>query len=100
MPDWDDKEKTANVAAQPASESEETIVCGDVRYTAAEGLNSTSVTYQDASGAPVETSSPLGYSVSFLAAMCLNINQMIGTGIFSTRECPIYYRTSKILQAN
>ncbi|KAJ5127473.1 amino acid permease-domain-containing protein [Penicillium atrosanguineum] len=84
MSDWDDKEKTANVAAQPASESEETIVHGDVKYTAAEGLNSTSVTYQDASGAPVETSSPLGYSVSFLAAMCLNINQMIGTGIFST----------------
>lgn len=89
MSDWDDKEKTANVAAQPASESEETIVHGDVKYTAAEGLNSTSVTFQDASGAPVETSSPLGYSVSYLAAMCLNINQMIGTGIFSTRQWPL-----------
>ncbi|KAJ5222944.1 uncharacterized protein N7469_009184 [Penicillium citrinum] len=41
-------------------------------------------TYQDASGAPVETSSPLGYSVGFLTAFCLNINQMVGTGIFST----------------
>jgi hypothetical protein len=86
MSTWEDDEKGVNVAAQTASESEETIVHGDVKYTAAEGMNSTSVTYQDAAGAPVETSSPLGYSVSFLATMCLNINQMIGTGIFSTRE--------------
>jgi hypothetical protein len=86
MSAWEDDEKGANVAAQTASESEETIGHGDVKYTAAEGMNSTSVTYQDAAGAPVETSSPLGYSVSFLATMCLNINQMIGTGIFSTRE--------------
>jgi len=86
MSTWEDKEKTANVATQPASESEETIIHGDVKYTAAEGMNSTSVTYQDAAGAPVETSSPLGYSVGLLATMCLNINQMVGTGIFSTRE--------------
>jgi hypothetical protein len=69
MSGWEDDEKGVNVAAQTASESEETIGHGDVKYTATEGMNSTSVTYQDAAGAPVETSSPLGYSVSFLATM-------------------------------
>lgn len=81
---WQDKEKTANVASESTVESEVSSIPGG--YTAAEGLNSSVITYQDASGAPVETSSPLGYSVGFMAAFCLNINQMIGTGIFSTRE--------------
>lgn len=87
MSSWEDKEKAPNVENPLVAESESSVIqAGDLQYTAAEGLNSTNVTYQDASGAPVETSSPLGYSVSFLAALCLNINQMVGTGIFSTRE--------------
>ncbi|KAJ5274111.1 high affinity methionine permease [Penicillium angulare] len=79
---WHDKEKTAEVANASTVASEESST--PEGYTAAEGLNSSIVTYQDASGAPVETNSPLGYSVGFLAAFCLNINQMVGTGIFST----------------
>lgn len=81
---WKDQEKTANVASDSTAASDESSIGGG--YTAAEGLNSSITTYQDASGAPVETSSPLGYSVGFMAAFCLNINQMVGTGIFSTRE--------------
>jgi hypothetical protein len=81
---WHDKEKTANAATESTAASHESSIGGG--YTAAEGLNSSITTYQDASGAPVETSSPLGYSVGFMAALCLNINQMVGTGIFSTRE--------------
>lgn len=84
---WDDKEKTATTAAQSASGSDSYAIReGSSEYTAAEGLNSSTVTYQDASGAPVETASPLGYSVDVLVGFCLNINQMVGTGIFSTRE--------------
>lgn len=79
-----DQEKTANVSNESTAASDESSIGGG--YTAAEGLNSSITTYQDASGAPVETSSPLGYSVGFMAAFCLNINQMVGTGIFSTRE--------------
>ncbi|KAJ5762841.1 hypothetical protein N7533_001522 [Penicillium manginii] len=79
---WHDKEKTANAATESTAASHESSIGGG--YTAAEGLNSSITTYQDASGAPVETSSPLGYSVGFMAALCLNINQMVGTGIFST----------------
>ncbi|CAI7664009.1 unnamed protein product [Penicillium manginii] len=80
---WHDKEKTANAATESTAASHESSIGGG--YTAAEGLNSSITTYQDASGAPVETSSPLGYSVGFMAALCLNINQMVGTGIFSTQ---------------
>ncbi|KAF3389115.1 High-affinity methionine permease [Penicillium rolfsii] len=85
MAPWDDKEKSARTVAQSASGSDEYVIReGSTEYTAAEGLNSSTVTYQDASGAPVETASPLGYSVSILVGFCLNINQMVGTGIFST----------------
>ena len=87
LPFWHDREKDAGISVRERNTSQEsTIQDGAVKYTAAEGVNSTSVTYQDASGAPVETDSPLGYSVSFWTSLCLNINQMVGTGIFSTRE--------------
>lgn len=81
---WQDKEKPAQVTNDSTAVSDDVSIPGG--YTAAEGLNSSATTYQDASGAPVETSSPLGYSVGFLTAFCLNINQMVGTGIFSTRK--------------
>ncbi|KAJ6166675.1 hypothetical protein N7470_002122 [Penicillium chermesinum] len=69
----------------PASyEGEGDIQDGDAKYTMTVGMNSSKATYQDASGAPVETDSPLGYSVNFWVTLALNINQMVGTGIFST----------------
>ena len=42
--------------------------------------------YQDANGAPVETVSPLGYHVGWAGILFLNVSQMVGTGVFSTRE--------------
>ncbi|KAE8147397.1 amino acid permease-domain-containing protein [Aspergillus avenaceus] len=82
---WQDREKDADVSVQEDRPSQESAIKdGNDKYVVAEGINSTSVTYQDASGAPVETNSPLGYFVSFWTSLCLNINQMIGTGIFST----------------
>ncbi|KAF7586229.1 hypothetical protein BBP40_009213 [Aspergillus hancockii] len=83
LPFWQDREKDPNISIQE-NNSSDTIQDNDGKYTAAEGINSTAVNYQDASGAPVETNSPLGYSVSFWTSFCLNINQMVGTGIFST----------------
>ncbi|CAG8399036.1 unnamed protein product [Penicillium salamii] len=78
-------EKGGSVETQQVAVSDERIIKDSgITFTAAEGFNSTAVTYQDAAGAPVETNSPLGYSVSFWTSLCLNINQMIGTGIFST----------------
>lgn len=42
--------------------------------------------YQDANGAPVEQVSPLGYHVGYAGILFLNVSQMVGTGVFSTRQ--------------
>ncbi|KLU91233.1 high-affinity methionine permease [Magnaporthiopsis poae ATCC 64411] len=67
------------------SDSEPSIIHdGDLAYTHAKGGNGSQSAYQEAVGAPVETKSPLGYHVGWMTIIFLNINQMIGTGIFST----------------
>jgi hypothetical protein len=56
------------------------------QYISESGGNDAPPTYQDASGAPVESVSPLGYSVGPVTITLLNITMMIGAGIYSTRE--------------
>lgn len=63
----------------------EVIHDGDLTYTVAKAQNDSGITYQEAVGAPVESKSPLGYHVGWVTVIFLNVNQMIGTGIFSTR---------------
>jgi hypothetical protein len=48
--------------------------------------------FQDANGAPVETVSPLGYHVGWAGILFLNVSQMVGTGVFSTRKTNSYPR--------
>lgn len=62
------------------------IKAGSLEYVAQQGGNGAPLTYQEATGAPIETKSPLGLSVTWVSFIFLNINQMIGTGVFSTRE--------------
>lgn len=70
-----------------ASESEPSIIHdGDLAFQRVKGGNGGQATYQEAVGAPVESTSPLGYHVGWVTILFLNINQMIGTGIFSTRK--------------
>jgi hypothetical protein len=70
-----------------ASDSEPSIIRdGDLAYTLAKAGNGSKPSYQEAVGAPVESDSPLGYHVSWVTVIFLNVNQMIGTGIFSTRK--------------
>jgi len=59
---------------------------GSLVYVAQQGENGSVPTYQEASGAPVEIRSPLGYRVQWFTIIFLNIGQMVGTGVFSTRE--------------
>lgn len=59
---------------------------GNLAFTRVQGGNDSKPTYQEAIGAPVESNSPLGYHVGWLTIIFLNVNQMIGTGIFSTRK--------------
>ena len=57
----------------------------DLAYVRTEAGNGSLPSYQEAVGAPVEATSPLGYHVGWATVIFLNVNQMIGTGIFSTR---------------
>lgn len=56
------------------------------QFISERGGNNAAPTYQDASGAPVESQSPLGYSVGPVTITLLNITMMIGAGIYSTRS--------------
>lgn len=59
---------------------------GSLEFTVARGGNGSLPSYQEASGAPVEINSPLGYFVGPVTIVFLNISMMIGTGVYSTRE--------------
>lgn len=68
------------------SDSEPSVIHdGNLAFTRVKGGNGSGATYQEAVGAPIESDSPLGYHVGWLTIVFLNVNQMIGTGIFSTR---------------
>jgi hypothetical protein len=72
-------------ASQYQSDSETSVIKdGELAYVRVVGGNGASG-YQEAAGAPVETKSPLGYHVNWVAVIFLNVNMMIGTGIFSAR---------------
>ncbi|KAK5636549.1 hypothetical protein RRF57_012261 [Xylaria bambusicola] len=62
----------------------EVVHDGELTYTVVKANNGSGVTYQEAVGAPVESKSPLGYHVGWVTVIFLNVNHMIGTGIFST----------------
>ncbi|GME57797.1 high-affinity methionine permease [Neofusicoccum parvum] len=65
-------------------EGQREISAGSTQYIGEKGGNDAPPTYQDASGAPVENKSPLGYSVGPVTITLLNITMMIGAGIYST----------------
>jgi amino acid transporter len=79
------KPKTATEVIDDGTTSSSSSVIHDgelayVRQTAGNGTTG----YQEAVGAPVEVQSPLGYHVNWLTVIFLNVNHMVGTGIFST----------------
>lgn len=98
MPPWLRRFRNSQPEAEEGIRSprQSEISDGSLKYTGNQGGNSAAPTYQEASGAPVEAQSPMGYSVSALTIMFLNINMMIGTGIFSTRESTIYLSENTI----
>lgn len=55
---------------------------GSLEYVAQQGENGSVPTYQEASGAPVEVRSPLGYRVEWFTIIFLNIGQ-VGARTFS-----------------
>jgi hypothetical protein len=88
---WQDARKSGQrqFLATQHSESVETVVRdGNLEYTKESAGNESLPSYQEASGAPVEKESPLGYEINWFTVIFLNIGQMIGTGVFSTRMPP------------
>lgn len=70
-----------------SSEDQPSVIYdGELTFNRVKGGNGSGAAYQEAAGAPVESNSPLGYHVGWATIIFLNINQMIGTGIFSTRK--------------
>lgn len=79
--------QSAEVEERGSSDSDPSeLVAGGTYYVAGKGANNKETSYQDAAGAPVEESSPLGYHVGPITIFFLNVSKMIGTGIFSTRQ--------------
>ncbi|KAK0642550.1 High-affinity methionine permease [Lasiodiplodia hormozganensis] len=79
-----DSEKLDPVrVASPASDSN-VLKVGSLAFVGEQGGNGSAPTFQEATGAPVEQESPLGYKVKWFTIIFLNIGQMIGTGVFST----------------
>ncbi|KAF7591319.1 hypothetical protein BBP40_001695 [Aspergillus hancockii] len=76
--------KAALTESEERSDNGSIIDTGSLQYTAEGGHNSSKLTYQEASGAPIEVDSPLGYSVGSITVVFLNLSKMIGTGVFST----------------
>ncbi|KAK5994102.1 High-affinity methionine permease [Cladobotryum mycophilum] len=68
----------------PSDSDPSELVAGDTYYVGDKAGNSAETSYQDASGAPVEKVSPLGYSVGPMTIALLNISKIVGTGIFTT----------------
>lgn len=64
-----------------------------LNYVENKAGNNSPTSYQEASGAPVEVNSPLGYSVGAITIVFLNLSKMIGTGIFSTRRSLEVFQT-------
>ncbi|KAF2093562.1 high affinity methionine permease [Rhizodiscina lignyota] len=80
-----DPKVEATESGTPDSLPDQTVLTdGSLQFTGASGENTSKPTYQEASGAPVESKSPLGYSVGWVTVIFLNLSKMVGTGIFST----------------
>ncbi|KAI8170553.1 High-affinity methionine permease [Colletotrichum sp. SAR 10_70] len=71
-------------SADANSGHESDVTDGSLHYVVEKGGNDSGPSYQEATGAPVETSSPLGYAVGPVTIVFLNVSKMIGTGVYST----------------
>ena len=83
--DLDSKSPVTTGDVEAAGPNQGTLRIKNLEFTTEYSGNGSVPSYQEISGAPVERNSPLGYNVGWFTIIFLNIGQMIGTGIFSTR---------------
>lgn len=73
---------------------------GDLKFVVEQGCNGSQPSYQEVSGAPVESKSSLGYAVGPVTIVLINVGKMIGTGVYSTRmSVPQSCRTALLTKA-
>lgn len=66
--------RTRSRESEPVYTADEGAVSdGSLQYVAEKSGNTNEVSYQEASGAPVESDSPLGYSVGSITIIFLNL---------------------------
>lgn len=87
----DDDTDTANGAGNVSDTDPGVLSDGSLQFTLEKGGNDSKPSYQEASGAPVERDSPLGYEVGPVTIIFLNISTMIGTGVYSTRMLSAFF---------
>ncbi|KAJ9161570.1 High-affinity methionine permease [Coniochaeta hoffmannii] len=85
--------RTEAAGTVPLDEGE--VSDGSLHYVVGKGGNDSQPSYQEATGAPVEVDSPLGYNVGAITIIFLNISKMIGTGVYST-PASIYRGTGSV----
>lgn len=83
------KEAQIDFSDLRGANSDEVKTDGSLEFVYEYAGNESKPSYQEASGAPVENVSPLGLQVAWFTTIFLNIGQMIGTGVFSTRKLRI-----------
>jgi hypothetical protein len=88
MSSFGEKSDQVVASTRPAA-ADDALHAGDLLYLHEESGNGSKDSYQESTGAPVEKNSPLGLDVGATTTIFLNIGQMIGTGVFSTRESTI-----------
>lgn len=79
-PDWK-AEQPGSVVQSVTASGDVQVIDGDLKYVGEQGGNTDFVAYQEVSGAPIETHSPLGYNVGPFTIVFLNLSKMVGTGI-------------------
>ncbi|KAI5247310.1 amino acid transporter [Aureobasidium subglaciale] len=76
---------SATSSSNDAVSSHEIVsTSGDLKFVVEQGGNGSQPSYQEVSGAPVESKSSLGYAVGPVTIVLINISKMIGTGVYST----------------
>jgi len=96
----ENKDPSASTVKSVTASGNIQVTDGDLKYIREQGGNNAPVAYQEASGTPVETHSPLGYDVGPVTTVFLNLSKMVGTGAWSlnleillcANQCPEYSR--------
>lgn len=82
---WKPRASSPPPTYQDSNNAETTFLStGSLQYAVEKGENNSNPSYQESSGAPVESRSTLGYHVGSITIVFLNLSKMVGTGVYST----------------